>query len=174
MECFEFFVATSAVSKNGGLFVPDERFMYAIPEDAQELLEPILEPHEQNPTWYFDTLNSGRPPAPWALVCLDKEYSIAGHIATCRPKNSGIAFSPYTKLPNPMPKEFVPKVGVITLQSKMGLEEASDKSPLFKLLWEGFKNCASEQRWLIIVDSLSDDWLAQVVPTDSELWLSTR
>jgi hypothetical protein len=119
MKCFEFFVATSSTSENGGLFVPDDRLIYSISEDAQELLDPILEPYEQNSTWYFDKLNSGRPPAPWALACFDKEYSIAGHVATSRPKDSGIAFTQYTQLPKPMPQEFIPKVGIITLQSKI-------------------------------------------------------
>jgi len=70
MRCFEFNVATSAVSKNGGSYIPDERLIYVIPDEAHELLEHILDKYGQDPMWYFDKLNFGRPPAPWAIACL--------------------------------------------------------------------------------------------------------
>ena len=34
--------------------------------------------------WYFDKLNLGRPPAPWALACFDREYAIGkGRMDVC-------------------------------------------------------------------------------------------
>jgi len=173
MRCFEFFVANSSVSTDGGPYIPDETIMYVIPEDAKELLGPILGRYDQHPEWYFDKLNFGRPPAPWAITCLDQEYSIAGHMAACRQPNSGIKFAPYTQVPNPIPQDFVPQVGVVSMQNKRGLEEVSDKSPLFQMLWEGLKDCTTEQKWLIILDPLPSEWLAQVVPGNSERWLSS-
>jgi hypothetical protein len=97
MRVFEILIAESAISKGGGPFVPDGRLTYWIPDEAQELLEPILGPYDQNPMWYFDKLNFGRPPAPWALACLDREYPIAGHVATSRPPSAGISFAPYNQ-----------------------------------------------------------------------------
>jgi len=105
MRFFEILIAESAISKDGGSFVPDDRLTYGIPDEAQELLEPILGPYDQGPMWYFDKLNFGRPPAPWALACLDREYTIAGHIATSRPPNEGIAFASYNQVPDPMPND---------------------------------------------------------------------
>lgn len=174
MKCFEFYVATSAVSTNGGSYVQDEKLTYGIPEDAQDLLEPILNQYGQDPMWYFDKLNYGRPPAPWAVACLDQEYTVAGHIATYRPAGSGIAFAPYTQVPDPVPLDFVPQVGVVTLQNKIGLRDAVSKSPLFQKLWEGLKDCSTERRWLLVVDPMPDEWLDQIVPGDRERWLSTR
>ena len=174
MRCFEFYVATSAVSTNNGPYIPDETLTYAIPEEAQELLEPILDQYGQDPMWYFDKLNFGRPPAPWVIACLDQEYSIAGHIATCRPDGSGIAFSPYTQVPSPIPQDFVPQVGVVTMENKRGIEGSSDKSLLFRKLWDALKDCSTERRWLLLVDPLPDEWLTQVVIRDRERWLSAR
>lgn len=174
MRCFEFFVAISAVSSNGGPYIPDETLTYWIPEDAQKLLDPILDQYGQDSMWYFDKLNFGHPPAPWAIACLDQEYTIAGHIAICRPAGSGIAFSPYTQVPSSIPQDFVPQVGVIVFKNKNGLKGASDRSPLFQKLWDSLKDCSTEKRWLLAVDPLPDEWLAQVVPEDREHWLSTR
>jgi len=174
MKIFEFFVATSAISTNGGPYIPDHTLTYAIPDEAQELLEPILGPYDQDPMWYFDKLNYGRPPAPWAIACLDKEYAIAGHIASCRPEGSGILFTQYTNLPKPIPYDFIPKVGTITMLHKTGLEKATARSPLFEELWLGLKDRDLDRRWLIIADPLRDDWLTKVLPVDNNLWNSTR
>jgi len=124
--------------------------------------------------WYFDKLNFGRPPAPWALACLDREYPIAGHVATSRPPDAGIAFTPYNQLPNPMPNDFVPGVGVLAFASKSGLERSAAKSPLFAAVWNAFRECSPERRWLVILDPPSQEWLAQVLPGDRERWLTGR
>src|SRR3989442_201798 len=98
MRFFEILIAGSAISKDGGPFAPEDRLTYGIPDEAQQLLEPILGRYDQAPMWYFDKLNFGRPPAPWALACLDREYAIAGHVATSRPPNAGIAFTTYNQV----------------------------------------------------------------------------
>lgn len=174
MRCFEILIAESAVSKDGGPFVPDNRLTYGIPDEAEELLEPILGPYGQDPLWYFDKLNFGRPPAPWALACLDREYPIAGHVATSRPADAGIAFAPYNQVPSPMPDDFVAGVGVLTFESKSGLERSADDSPLFAAAWNALRECSPERRWLMILDPLPQEWLNQVLPGDRERWLSGR
>lgn len=174
MRCYEILIAGSEVSKDGGPLVSDGRLTYAIPDEAQELLEPILGPYNQDPEWYFDKINFGRPPAPWALACLDREYAIAGHIATARHPNAGIAFTTYNQVPNPMPKDFVPGVGVLTFASKAGLKHSSDNSPVLAAAWHALRECSPERRWLVILDPLPEEWLAQVLPGDRERWLSSR
>jgi hypothetical protein len=174
MRCFEILIAESVLSEDGGTLARDDRLTYGIPDEASKLLEPILGPYSQDPMWYFDKLNFGRPPAPWALACLDREYSIAGHVATSRPSDAGIAFAPYTQVPAPMPNDFVPGVGVLTFAFKNGLQRAADKSFMFAAAWDVLRDCSLHNRWLVILDPLSQDWLAQVLPGDRERWLSSR
>lgn len=174
MRFFEIRIAEFAVRKDGGPFVPDGRLTYGIPVEAQELLEPILGPYDQDPIWYFDKLNSGRPPAPWALACLDREYAIAGHVATSRSPSAGIAFATYEPVRNPIPVDFVPGVGVLTFASKSGLERSAVSSPLFAAVWNTLRECSPQRRWLVILDPPSQEWLAQVLPGDRERWLSGR
>ena len=174
MHCFEILIAESAISTNGGPFVPDDTLTYWIPDGAQELLEPIFAPYNQNPMWYFDKINFGRPPAPWALACLDREYAIGGHVAASRPPDAGIAFTTYTRVPSPVPDEFFPGVGVLNFQSKVGLERAADASPVFAAAWQALRECSPDKRWLAILDRLPPDWLEQVLPGDRERWVSSR
>ncbi len=174
MHCFEFLIGTSTTSTNGGPFVPDDRLTYVIPDAAQILLQPILDPYGQDPIWYFDKLNFGRPPAPWALACLDNEYAIGGHISTTRPSDAEIAFAPYKQIPNPIPNDFVPGVGVITFGSKSALERSAGNSPIFEAAWNALQDCSTGRRWLVILDPPSREWLAQILPVDRKHWLSRR
>ena len=139
MRTFEIFALTSLVSSNGEDFAPENDLMYVIPEEAEALLDSILAPYGQDPRWYFDKLNFGRPPAPWALACLSREYLIAGHIATSRPAGAGIGFTQYQSVPSPIPPDFVPVVGVLLFANKEGLLHALDCSPVFRFACEGLR-----------------------------------
>jgi hypothetical protein len=174
MSVFEILIAESATSRDGGPFVPDDRLTYCIPDAAAEHLEPILGAYDQDAGWFFDKLNFGRPPAPWAIACLDREYALAGHVVTCRPPDEGILFTAYRQIPNPCPDGFKPDVGILTFASKIGLERSAAASPLFAAAWEALRDCPSERRWLAILDPLPQQWLAQVIPGDSERWTSHR
>jgi hypothetical protein len=174
MRCFEILIAESAVSTNGAPFVPDDRIMIGIPDEAEQLLDPILSVYGQDPSWFFDKINFGRQRIPWALACLDREYPIAGHIGMARGADSGIGFTSYNQPPEPLPDDFVPRVGVLGFKSKIGLENVVAKSPIFEAAWEALINCSPDKPWLAILDPLPEDWLALVVPGDSERWLASR
>jgi hypothetical protein len=156
---------------NGGPFVPDDCLTYSIPDEALKILTPILRPYGADPMWYFDRLNSGRPPAPWALVCLDREHAIAGHIAQTRSSRNDIAVVAYHQ-PVALAPGDPPPVGVLVLFNKSGLERVKDKSPAYEAAWQALSGCSAAKRWLVTLDPLPEDWLAKVEPTDAEAWRS--
>lgn len=172
MQCYQIIATQLGASVNGGPAVADQKLTYALPEEASDQLSPILERYEQNPYWYFDNLNFGRPPAPWATACLDSEYAIAGHVALARGPNSGIGIAPYTQPPNPLPKDYVPAVGVITFLTKQSLRAVASKSPLFSQLWKGLKECSPDGNWLLIYDPLEGSWVDDALDKDREKWLT--
>jgi hypothetical protein len=174
MRRFEMLIVQSETREPRQQLVADLQLTYGIPDEAQELLVPILGRYDQDPMFYFDRLNYGSLPAPWALACLDKEYQIAGHVSSSRVPNAGISFAPYNQVPSPIPDDFVPGVGVLVFMSKSGLQSCADSSPLFKAAWKALEGCQSERRWLVILDPLSGQWLEEVLPGDRELWVSTR
>ena len=172
MRCFEILIATSAISTNGGPFVPDDDFMIDIPDEAERLLEVILSPYEGHSIWSFKSIDGHSLRAPWALACLDREYPIAGHIGTARGADSRIKFSPYHQ-PVPLPDNFVPVVGVLVFGSKMELERVATRSPVFEAAWDAFRDCLTDKSWLAFLDPLPEDWLALVVPGDRERWMAS-
>jgi hypothetical protein len=174
MNVFEIEVLTSHISHGGGPFVPDGTLTYWLPDEAIEAVDPILAPYDQEAGWYFDKLNYGRGPAPWAIVCLDREYEIAGHIAEARTPDAGVAFTPYTYPKPPLPTDFVPKVGALVLASKSGLRSVADRSPVFADAWQALETCSEDRRWLAVLDRLDEDWLQEVIPGDRDRWLASR
>jgi hypothetical protein len=173
MHLFELLATEGAISQNGGPLVPDGRLMYAVPDEAEEILAPILGKYDQDPFWFFDRLNFGRPPAPWAIVCLDREYALAGHIATSRPPDAGIAFAGYKEIPKPLPLDFAPGVGVLVFYSKNGLELAANNSPIFTASWKALQAASARGTWIAVLDPLPEEWLSQVLPGDCDAWLAS-
>ncbi len=147
---------------------------YLLPEDAAAAVEPILAPYNQSPDWYFDRLNHGRPPAPWAVVCFDREYRIAGHIAETRGASRGIAFSTYRSQPDPMPEDYVPGVGVLLIFDRSALEQCSSRSSVLAQIWDALKECSVDARWLLVMDALSPSWLDVTAQGDDDLWRQLR
>jgi len=174
MWCFKILAVLMNVSKKGGPFIPDDNLWFDLPEEAEDLLEPILEPYGQAPGWYFNKIEFDRQHPPWAIACLDRVYPIAGHIATTRPPDADISFMTYKSIPRPIPSDFVAGVGVLTFFRKSGLQSAADRSPVYQAVCEALSDCSVERRWLALLDPLPKEWLAEVMQGDRELWLSTR
>jgi len=175
MRRFEVAVLRMATSWEGGPFIPDDRIRYWLPDEAEELLRPILARYSQSPLFYFDKINFGQPPAPWAFVCLDREYPLAGHIATVRPPDAGIFFVPYTRPPpEPLPEDFIPAVGVLVLDSKRGLERAAAASPLFSAAWKALLSCPADRCWLVLLAPLPEEWVATAAQGNDEQWLASQ
>ena len=173
MHCFELLVAESLVIDDGTT-VSMNRLVYDIPDEAERLLTPILEPYGQHPFWYFDKLNSGRLPAPWAIACLDREYELAGHVVATRPPKAGIRFSAYHPSPKQPTRDFMPGIGALVFFSKTGLGEASAASPLFATAWKALQDCSEHQNWLTLLNPPSDEWLSEALPNDRRLWEESR
>lgn len=171
MRCFEIIAAESYISSNGGPFVPDNQVMYNIPEEACDLLEPIMTRYQQSPHWFFDKVNYGRPPAQWAFACFDREYPIAGQIAMARVDVTGVGISPYSTPPNPIPQDFVPMVGALSFASASSLKGVADRSPILSCIWSELSNRDTERRWLVLMDPLPHEW---IIKDDQALWAESR
>ena len=170
MDVFELMIAESAVSHNGGPFVRDRRLTFAIPDEAEAVLERVLEPYGQSPTWYFDKVEFSEPP--WALLCLDREYRLAGHLATARAGVTGISFTQYTRIPRPIPASFVPSVGLVVINDKAALETCAARSPIFSAGSSVLAECSSDRSWLAIIDSLEPSWVRTEEELDEQQWLA--
>ena len=170
MDVFELIIAESAASRNGGPFVKDRRLTFGIPDEAEAILEPVLKPYGQNPTWYFDKVEFSEPP--WALLCLDREYRLAGHLAAARTGVSGITFTQYTRIPRPIPASFVPAVGLIVIHDKTALEACATRSPILGAGWSVLAERSLARSWLTVIDALDPSWVRAEEELDEQRWLA--
>ena len=179
MHCFPLSVRLSrhAEFEVRTLGYPSRRLGFGVPMAAAPILDTILKPYEQNSFWYFYRVYGWEPHPPWAFVCLDREYGLAGHIAEARPDGAGLYFSPYrytrfAAVPEPTMAEYVPQVGMIAVTSKTGLRRAASRSPIFDLAWQALRLRDARRHWLVVLDPLPEDWLKAVLPGDAARWLA--
>ena len=160
MRCFEILIAESAISKDGGPLAPDNRLTYGIPDEAKELLDPTQAgSYDQDPMWYFDKINFGRPPAASAIAVLIPEYAIGGHVATSRHPDAGIAFTTYHQVPYLRPDELRTRNGVLVFASKSGLEHSGRILPQRRGM--NFGMFTREAVALRTPDLLLEEWLTR-------------
>ena len=107
----------------------------------------------------------------WACVCFTEEHDIGGHIVASRKKKSNVVFTPYSKVPANPPDDFIPKVGVLYIPSKLACEDLSHTSELFKAIWDELKNCDRGARWLLIIDKLPEKLSQLSSESNKKLWL---
>ena len=151
----------------------ENRFGILLPEEATEDLEPVLEPYRRHPDSFFDNLNGGQPPAPWALVCLDREYPLAGHVAANRPNKTELRFTQYQRDDHNPPRDFVPDVGMLAFFTKNALREASSCSLLFDLAWQGLCDYPADGNWLALLDPLDCDWVDEASANNRDQWFES-
>lgn len=174
MKSFELRIVESSEIKADGSFVRQSGLICDLPEEGAALLSPIVQRYKQSCSFYLDKVINSTQSPPWAIACLDREYSLAGHVATTRPPEAGIRFAPYTNPPYPIPDGFVPKVGVLIFTTKSGLKRSVARSPLFRAAWGALSECAPGSHWVTFLDQFDRDWVDQVEADDDERWLSTR
>ena len=107
----------------------------------------------------------------WACVCFTEEHDIAGHVVASRKKKSNVVFTPYSREPDNSNDDFIPKVGVLYIPSKLACEDLSHTSELFMAIWDELKNYDSKARWLLIMDKLPEKLSQLSAESNKELWL---
>jgi hypothetical protein len=172
MKIYEVQAYTTHISENNGEFVSDGVVSPLFSDELGNILDRILDKHEQSSMWYFDKLQGN---VPWAYVCFTDELDIAGHIAASRPKESNIKFSPYCHSPDVDEEDFVPKVGTIMIYDKPDLEKISRHSAFFNNIWNKLKGYDENKNWLLLIGTLPEELKKIIAQEDNkELWLTNR
>jgi len=163
-----------------GIPQPYERMddMSHFPDDACSALDERLTPYGSTAGQFGlrldNDIRNHRMTAPWAIIVLDREYRIAGHVLSIRQKAT-LPFAPFTDPPIPIPKEFVPCVGVLFVATKQLLHDLSrSQSELFTRAWKALCDCDSERHWLCCLESLPPEWVSEVEVNDESLFRSLR
>jgi len=112
---------------------------------------------------------------PWAFVCFEKEFRLAGHLISLRRNRWDFSFSAYSIKPGEscIGENRVPPVGFILVYSKKALEYYAEQSPLFKNAWDQLAEYREDRRWICFPESPSDEWVEMASRDDDQLfWAS--
>jgi hypothetical protein len=139
LEASETEVLQSITIKNGER---SEKLNYILSERAEERMRKILSPFDATPFFYFNSLNYGNPPPPWALLCLDTEYDLANYAGP-------INFCPYKWDPAIAKEGYRPKVGTLIFFSKAEARQAAQASPLLQAAWQALSDLRDDRTWLL-------------------------
>jgi hypothetical protein len=135
MTVFEIQQWTSLVSDGRRPFVPDDISGYIMSKEAEAALNELMEPYG-NSSLCLDRILNPLGGGHWCFVCLDKEYSLAGHITEARRNGvdlgSDVGFTPLARTPNPVPPDYYPAVGILVFASKTAAEAMASRSRLFE------------------------------------------
>ena len=145
MSYFESRIAQAVITDGNTNVLSKRLIIFAVPDAAERLLRPILQPYDQEPFWYFEKLKTGHAPAPWAIACLDREYDLAVHVVATRPAEAGIRFAAYQPSPKCPASDFIPGLGTLVFFSRIALQVAAKSSPLFATARETLQECAEHQ-----------------------------
>jgi hypothetical protein len=143
-------------------FTKEDRVMYVLPDEVEDAMDLILKPYNKHAVWFFDEIEGGRPPHPWAFVCLDKEYRIADHVQSTRTSKADIGIITYARVPDPLPAKFVPGVGTLCVTDKGALEAVAAASPLWSACWDALADLPTHRKWVAFLDPLPTAWVQEV------------
>ena len=156
------------ISKGGTPYETQDDLNLVFSDEAENALNKFLPKYDIDIefTNFFDNLNIDV----WACICFTKEQDIAGHVANSRINMSQVALTPYEAVPRDPDKDYVPKVGVLYIQSKSACEDLSHKSDLFMMIWSHLKNYDRSKRWLFIINELPESIKQITINENKKLW----
>lgn len=177
-RCYELMLLESLIQECPAGQHPEEprfnAYHLELTPDAEEALDKIVEPYGTNSTILMMSLSNhitSRETVPWAVICLDQEYSLAGHLCEVRPEPAYLRFAFYDKNVDINSPGFIPKVGVIVAMSKDALSlGAATGSLLLANAWELLKDKSEYRQWLCLPDPPPSEWLAHAEDIDNHLY----
>lgn len=109
---------------------------------------------------------------PWAIACFDREFRLAGHIASVRSAPTEVTLSAYS-LPSEhsVARDGVPPVSILLFSSKAAASRLSTQSPLFEVCWRTLSSLSPSRKWICTVDSPDEKWVAEAEVGDDQLFM---
>lgn len=179
-KCFQFYLLGEEVRKSDGT-IESSRLFAEYGSEAEDAIDALLSAWGINATeffWSLDESNRRQGIWPWAIALYEKEFRLAGHVASLRQHRDDFSFNAYS-MHNRLPiGEYIEEYGVppfsfFLINNKAALTVAAKMSPLFEQAWRLLKDKEEGAHWVCIASSPPDEWVAKTGAGDDELFLRT-
>lgn len=143
-------------------------------EEIVDFLKSIFNNSWDETFHYFNLLHLELKKPFWALVLLEEELELAGHIVANREDHINITFAQYSDMPTPKPDNFIPKVGVICIDDKDCIYKTNPKSYLFNLIRDKLEDLHQNGHYILCLytNEINKDWLNTQETLSGKYWNS--
>lgn len=174
-RCYELSMIHKEVKK-ADVIIESSWPLSVIDPEAEKIIGNFLRKHNTNLERYISYVNAKHEREgvfPWAIVFYNKEFRLAGHLASIRQNSNDFRFSAYSiKTDNYSVAEMgVPSVSLLYVYKKKAIQQAAKESEFFSAAWEQLADLPENQHWICIADSPSEEWVKQTSQNDDELYL---
>lgn len=159
----------------GGTWKPRQLTLRIGPDSAERLgyiLRPLGIPFMRGLNSLAD-LFCDSPQPPWAVVCLDREYEMAGHLMAARGDDRCFTFSAFSIFPGPYDVQArgAPPVDILLIHDPGQFQTIKDSSPVLKAAWDPLGQWDGSRSVMCFLPALDPDWADEVSVGDDELFL---
>ena len=112
---------------------------------------------------------------PWAIILLDREYRLAGHVCASRNSLEDVLFTAYSvRHGYSITATGPPPVSMLFFRSKGVASALASQSPLFSACWSMLADKPQNRNWLCILDTLAGSWVGEMEKEDDALFARTN
>ena len=144
-SCFEIYLLRTETRTTDG--TTSRLDLETMSTETNEFLDRLLEPYKRNSSEVFLKLNMTFRELnfwPWAIIALQREYELAGHVCACRRGREDVKFTAYSvgaQDAQPMP------VSMLFFRSKEVMSTLATRSPLFLSCWSALSDKPQDSNW---------------------------
>lgn len=141
-------------------------YMLVVPEEAEDAVNDIARPYRSTGDFWgaVDTVVNSWGEIPWALVALNREYALVGHLMHIKGTTRDLRFMRYSSA-----RKEPTHLSFLFVMNKTILAQLADHTPLIGCAWNILKDKEERRRWLCMCDPLPEVWAREHESRDMDL-----
>lgn len=142
--------------------------------EGNEFLDNLLRPYDRTSFGLFTDINTNFRGAnywPWAMIVLEREFQLAGHVSMIRKNMLDVLLSGYSIHPGySVALNGAPPMSMLFFRNKSVASSLASKSPLFSACWSVVADKPENKNWLCSPDPLPEEWVREAAKGDAVLF----
>lgn len=176
-QCFEIQIVgpmrRSEIDDLGKHVTGDELGRWILPpREAEKALDQVTKPFGISADGWLNLLGqifTGTNQIPWALIALDREYNLAGHLKSIKGLSRDMIFTAYSLSHLRQGEPVKPRFSMLIAFNKEIIGRVAAASPLLASAWDVLNDKAEDKRWLCVSDPLPEAWAHQAEAVDDDV-----
>jgi hypothetical protein len=137
-----------------------------LPEEADDAVNDIARSCQHTGDFWgtVEQIAGSYRPIPWALIALDRDYALVGHLMQMKGTTRDLRFTWYSSI-----RREPTHLSFLFAMNKTILAQLAARTPLIGHVWNILKDKAENRRWFCLCDPLPDEWARKHESMDTDL-----